>query len=118
MREIKLFAAALGILLTFGLLHADPVIHKFELWGKSSQLDKMNIYIGWTNGFLAARGPRGMEFAKCLDQMSMEQATAMIDKRYNDHPELWLHPLGEQILDAVTAGGGPCEGKNPLDPAP
>jgi hypothetical protein len=114
MKVLRLFTVTLGILLVSGLSRADPVIHKFELWGKSSQLDKMNIYIGWTNGFLASRGPRGMEFAKCLSEMSMDQATAMIDKRYKDHPELWSHLLGEQILDSVTAGG-PCEGKNPLD---
>jgi hypothetical protein len=115
MKKLKLFAVALGVLLMYGLLHADPVIVKFEVWGKGTQLDNMNIYIGWTNGFLQARGPRGMELAKCLNGMSFDQATAMIDKHYKAHPELWAHPLGEEILEAVTANGGPCEGKNPLD---
>jgi hypothetical protein len=43
-----------------------------------------------------------------------EQATAMIDKRKNDHPEKSCRPLTEQMLEALTSGGGPCEGKNPL----
>jgi hypothetical protein len=46
------------------------------------------------------------------------QAIAMIGKRYQDHPELWAHPLGEQILDALTVERGPCQGKSPLVATP
>jgi hypothetical protein len=59
----------------------DPVIHKFEFWGKGTELNKMDMYVGWSNGFLMARGPRGLELAKCLTGMSIDQAVAMIDKR-------------------------------------
>jgi hypothetical protein len=105
-----------SILLACGLSNASPVVHKFELWGSGTELDKISLYWGWTNGFLQARGPRGLELATCLDSITTAQATAMIDKRYKDHPELWSHPFGEQILEALTADGGPCQGKNPLIP--
>jgi hypothetical protein len=106
----------LVILLACGLLNAAPSVHKFELWGKGTELEKLNLYLGWTNGFLMAKGARGLELANCLDGMTYEQDISMIDKRYKDHPELWSHPFGEQILEALTMAGGPCEGKNPLIP--
>jgi hypothetical protein len=114
MKLIRLLAVPLGLLLICSFLSAYPIIHKFEFWGKGTELNKMDIYVGWSNGFLMARGPRGLELADCLTGMSIDQAIAMIDKRYKDHPELWSHPLGEQILGAVTADGGPCDGKDPL----
>ncbi len=117
MKSLKSLIVVLAILIASGLLHGNPVIHKFEFWGKGAKLDKLNLYVGWTNGFFQARGARGLELADCLDGMTTEQAIAMIDKRFNDHPELWSHPLGEQILDALTVDGGPCQGKNPLTPA-
>ena len=118
MKSLKSLMLVLAIMLTSGLLRADPVVHKFELWGKGTNLDRLNLYWGWTNGFLQARGPRGVELDTCLESMTTEQAIAMIDKRYKDHPELWSHPLGEQILDALTVEGGPCQGKNPLASTP
>jgi hypothetical protein len=117
MRILKSLVLAFAMLLTSpGISTADPVVHKFELWSKGSELDKLNLYWGRTNGFLQARGPRGIQLATCLDSMMTTQAIAMIDKRYKDHPELWSHPLGEQILEALTIDGGPCQGKNPLIP--
>lgn len=105
----------LATLLVCTSVNADPVLHKFELWGTmKSPLEKLIFYQGWTNGFLAARGPRGLELATCLDGLSGEQAVAMIDKRYKNHPEQWSRPIGEQVLQALTVEGGPCEGKNPL----
>ena len=120
MKILKSFFLALTILLARGPLHANPVVHKFELWGivGVTESDKLNLYLGWTNGFLLARGPRGAELAHCLESMTSEQAIAMIDKRYKDHPELWSKPFGEQILDALTVDGGPCQGKNPLVSTP
>lgn len=117
MKSLKALMLALAILLPCGISEADPVLHKFELWAKGTSLDKLNVYIGFTNGFLAGRGPRGVELLHCLKGMTPDQAIAMIDKRYKDHPELWSHPLGEQILDALIVDGGPCQGKNPLTPA-
>jgi len=40
----------------------------------------------------------------------------VIDKRYKDHPEKWSHPITQQLLEALTVKGGPCEGENPLPP--
>jgi len=114
----RVLLLVLMILLSRGLLCADSVVHKFELWGKGTDVDRLNLYWGWTNGFLQASGPRGVELAVCLDGMTTTQALAMIDKRFKEHPELWSHPLGEQILNALTAEGGPCQGKNPLTPTP
>lgn len=103
-------------LLACASAQADPLVHKFQLWGamKNSE-EKLIFYQGWTNGFLVARGPSGLELANCLDtNLSVEQAIAMIDKQYKGHPENWSRPITEQILQALTASGGPCEGKNPL----
>ena len=105
---------ALATLLSCVSLHADPVVHKFQLWGTMNPLEKLIFYQGWTNGFLVARGESGVELASCLDEITGEQAIAMIDKRYKDHPERWSHPITQQMLEALTAEGGPCEGKNPL----
>jgi len=101
-------------LLTVAPLCADPVVHKFQLWGTMNPLEKLIFYQGWTNGFLVARGQSGVELATCLDKITGDQAVAMIDKRYKDHPERWSRPITQQMLEALTAEGGPCEGKNPL----
>lgn len=103
------------VLLICTSVNADPVIHKFEFWGKITPLEKLAFYWGWTNGFLPARGPRGLELANCLNEVSPHQAIAMIDKEYKDHPERWANPIGQQVLETLTAEGGPCPGKNPLD---
>src|SRR5580692_9033726 len=116
MKFVQFSMLAVAILLACAVSHADPVVHKFELWGKITNSEKIHLYFGWTNGFFQSRGPRAKELLTCLEKMPTTQAMAMIDKHYNDHPELWSHPIGEQILDAMTAEGegGPCQGKNPL----
>jgi hypothetical protein len=103
----------LVILFVCANLNAEHVLHRFEMWGKSTELDKLNLYYGWTNGFLMGRGTKGLELADCLEEMTAPQAIAMIDKRFKDHPELWSHPLGEQILEAVTMSAAPATGKIP-----
>jgi hypothetical protein len=102
----------LMILLVCAPVNADPVLHKFEYWGKITSLEKLAFYMGWTNGFLPGKGP---QLADCLSGISSDQSIAMIDKRYKDHPEKWSNPVGWEMLQALTAKGGPCEGKNPLD---
>ena len=97
-----------------GFINAQPVLHKFELWKSNTVTEKMSLYWGWTNSFFQARGERALKLVDCLDTMSYEQAIAMIDKHYKDHPEKWSRGLGEQILEALTMSGSPCEGKNPL----
>jgi hypothetical protein len=106
----------LAIVLFCELLDADPVVHTFKLWGTTKPIERMSLYWGWTNGFLQARGERAVGLADCLDRISTDQALAMIDKHYKDHPEKWSRPLGAQMLEALTVAGGPCEGKNPLAP--
>lgn len=114
MKTPKLLILVIAIVLACEVLHADPVIQKFEFWGAGSRTDKIYIYAGWTNGFLLARGSKAEGLLVCLEGMTNPQAVAMIDKHYKDHPELWSHVLGEEILAALTVEGGPCEGKNPL----
>lgn len=99
-------------------VNGDPVIHKFEYWGKMNPVEKIAFYYGWTNGFLPGRGTRSLELADCLENISADQALAMIDKQYKEHPEKWGSPIGLQILETLTASGSPCEGKNPLEAAP
>ncbi len=108
---------ALPILLVCGLSNAGPVVHQFGLWRTAGTgAEKLSLYWGWTNGFLQARGQRTTELVTCLEGMTAEQAIAMVDKYYKDHPEKWSRPFGEQLLEALTVAGGPCEGKNPLAP--
>jgi hypothetical protein len=106
----------LATLLICSSANAEAVVHKFQLWGTMKPLEKLTFYQGWTNGFFAARGQIGLELATCLDKVDSDQAIAMIDKRYKDHPEKWSHPITQQLLEALTVKGGPCEGENPLPP--
>lgn len=93
--------------------YAAHVLLPFTFWGKSNPVDKLDMYIGWTNGFFQGRGQKGVELMNCIeDRITDEQAVAMIDKRYRDHPEFWSRPLGGEILSALTVKGGPCEGKS------
>jgi hypothetical protein len=113
----NLLVFPLLLLLTCANVSADPVVHKFEYWGSLKSGEKVIFYGGWTNGFFAARGAQGeafSAFAICLSDMSYEQATAMIDKYYKDHPEHWNGAIGAAIVEALTVAGAPCEGKNPL----
>jgi hypothetical protein len=100
------------VLLAVSSLNADPVLHKFQLWGMSTKDQKLSLYWGWTNGFLQGRGAGAVDLANCLETMTTDQAMAMVDKHYKDHPERWSRPLGAEILIAVTVDGGPCAGKN------
>jgi hypothetical protein len=105
----------LAILLFGGqLVTAEPILQTFQLWGTSSQADKFNLYLGWTNGFFQGRGERGIDLANCLEGMTYDQTIAMIDKHHKDHPEHWSRAIGIEILEIVTANGSPCEGKSPL----
>jgi hypothetical protein len=107
---------ALMLLLTFGAaVSCDPVVHRFELWGTLSRRDKGNFYFGWLNGFLAARGEPGVRFLDCLETLTYDQAIAMIDKRFKDHPEKWSSLITPEILEALTVPGSACEGKNPFE---
>jgi hypothetical protein len=86
-RGLAVFAM-LVVLLTCTPLQADPVVHKFQLWGTMKDpTQKLIFYLGWTNGFLVAKGLGGLDLAKRLDSdLGIDQALAMIDKQYKDHP--------------------------------
>jgi hypothetical protein len=103
------------LLVACGVLNADPVVHKFEIWGTAGEEQKLYLFTGWSNGFIQAR-PNAGDFATCLKGMSTEQAMAMIDKYYRAHPERWSRFFGGEVLEALTVNAGPCEGKNPLAP--
>jgi len=113
MRKRNWLCVALLVLFCCPAENADSVVHKFQLWGTMKQSEKLIFYQGWTNGFFVERGPRGLELANCLDVLDSEQAIAMIDKQYKEHPENWSRPITEQIIEALTSAG-PCAGKNPL----
>lgn len=116
---------ALAILLAFGTAKAEQVVrrvpaltgvvHKFELWRSAKRtVEKLFLYWGWTNGFLQGGDESVMALGVCLDAISDLQTAAIIDRYFQAHPEKWALPLGDQILEAMTVAGGPCEGKNPL----
>jgi hypothetical protein len=103
----------LVLLLVSVIVNADPVVHKFQIWGvATTKVEKGLLYWGWSNGFLQSRGPGAIELMTCLEGMSGEQTIAMIDKYYTGHPEKCSQAFGEEMLEAVTVQGGPCEGKN------
>lgn len=52
---------------------------------------------------------------KCLfltNEVSSEQAIAMIDKYYHQNPEKWSIGIGDAIIEALSVKGSPCETKN------
>jgi hypothetical protein len=103
------------IMLVAYVLGASPVIHKFIIWKVMNEHEKAVIYGGWTNGFLQGRDASAAPLATCLEAMGREQAIATIDKYFKEHPERWSRLFGEQVLEALTAEGGPCEGKKPIN---
>ena len=102
-----------GLMLVVGYGYSEPVVHKFEAWNLIPQGGKKFLYNGWTNGFFVSRNAGAFAFARCLESISADQAVAMIDKYYKDHPKKWSEVLGGQIIEALTVQGSPCEGKKP-----
>jgi hypothetical protein len=105
-----------------GIALGDRVLQSFGVWpANQTYQEKASLYHGWTNGFLSAakhyanskQQERVKAFAECLEKMSYPQAVAMIDKYYEDHPELRGQPLPEMLLNALTVPGSLCEGKAP-----
>ena len=86
-----------------------PYIHEFSVWGTLPTLsDKTRFLVGVTNGYFLHR-PEAKVFYGCLsDNVGYEQAVAMVDKYYKDHPEKWNAVAGEQVIAALTVEGGPC----------
>jgi hypothetical protein len=122
---MKKFALVILLLSGSAAYATDSILVSFSAWGDLTTADPQHaatdrgwIYIGWTNGFFqsypSGELSRYTELHGCLSKMGLVQALAMIDKYYKDHPEKWDHALGEQMLEALTVAGGPCEGKNPL----
>jgi hypothetical protein len=98
-----------ALLIAAILLQADSIVHPFDLWGKYKDTEKLDLYVGWANGFFDRRGTDAQPFFACLSsKISYRQALAMIDKYFNDHPERWGIPLSHGILEALTASGSPC----------
>jgi hypothetical protein len=92
----------------------DPVFHKFQLWGIMDETLKPWFYWGWSNGFLMHRGNGSSGLINCLSKTGHEQAIAMINKYYKDHPERWDRFVADEILVALTVPGSPCEAENPF----
>jgi hypothetical protein len=112
--RLKLLAVLMAV---SAIVCAEPVplLHKFEMWGKHDDIaTKLNLYVGWTNGFFYARGQDSLPFYDCVSNISYNQAMAMIDKYYKDHPERWSKLFTEEIVNALTVKGSPCEDKIPL----
>jgi hypothetical protein len=89
------------------------VTSKFQAWGdavmREDKVLKLVLLLGFTNG-LALDWTKHRGLLKCLeDEVTLNQAVAMIDKYYEAHPETWNRHLGEQIIKALTMNGSPCE---------
>jgi hypothetical protein len=91
------------------------VEHQFRFWGVKTltEGEKMILYWGWTNGYFQQKGVEVLPFEECLENIPVDQAVAMTDKHYKNHPERWSKFLGKEMLEALTVVGGPCEQFNP-----
>ena len=99
---------------------AIPAVHSFQVWGmqtatqKRAYDGKLAMYIGWSNGYFSGRGAQAYPLRACIEEnISYNQAIAMIDKYYDDHPEKWGDDLSDGIVEALTTAGGRCSGKTP-----
>jgi hypothetical protein len=115
-----MFMIALVILTTPMLAATDPVTNTFRVWGsatatrKSTYGEKLDMYVGWSNGYFSARGAPAYPLRFCIgNNIPYDQAVAMIDKYQDDHPEKWGNGLSDEIVEALTVAGGPCSGKAP-----
>lgn len=95
-----------------------PYLHQFSIWGTlPSPKEKTRFLIGVTNGYFLHR-PGAVTLYKCLsDHVGYEQAVAMVDKYYNDHPEKWNEAAAEEVIDALTVEGGPCPKSSVIEKA-
>ncbi|MHB2008786.1 MAG: hypothetical protein ACYCOX_12140 [Acidobacteriaceae bacterium] len=112
-----MFMIALVILATSMLADADTAVHAFRVWGmetatqKSTYGEKLDMYIGWSDGYFSGRGAQAFPLRSCIeDNVPYSQAVAMIDKYHEDHPEKWSNDLSDEIVQALTVAGGPCNG--------
>lgn len=110
----------LVILATSMLADAASAVHTFRVWGtesatqKSTYGEKLSMYIGWSNGYFLGHGAQAFPLRSCIeDNIPYDQAIAMIDKYYDDHPEKWSNDLSDEIVQALTVKGGPCGDKAP-----
>ena len=117
---MRVFTIALVILTASRIADASPAVHTFLVWGmqnekqKMSYDEKLDMYIGWSNGFFSGRGAPAFPLRQCVeDHIPYFQAIPMIDKYYADHPEKWSTSLSDGIVQALTVAGGPCSGKEP-----
>lgn len=123
MKKLLLCAAFATCLNAFDDQNKTILVHPFTIWKAASKvnLDKADvglyhtgIYVGWTNviGYVAysVQKQKGETIQKhCLENVPIDQAIAMIDKYYDEHPEEWNKPLNEEIWKALTVKGSPCE---------
>lgn len=87
------------------------ILQKFSYWGTlNSDVAKIIFYAGFTNGFFVGASNRGaIQMSHCIEKnIDPNQAVAMIDKYYLDHPERWNVPLAIPLFEALTVKGGPC----------
>jgi hypothetical protein len=117
---MRAFTISLVILATSMLADAAPSVQTFRVWGKesatqkSTDSEKLFMYIGWSNGYFSGHGEQAFPLRLCIeDNIPYGQAVAMIDKYYDDHPEKWSNDLSGEIVQALTVKGGPCGGKAP-----
>lgn len=85
-----------------------PYLQKFEVWGTlRTSMDKTYFLIGVTNGYFIES--HDITLYHCLsDNVSYDQAIAMIDKYYGEHPEKWGDSAAKSVITALTVPGGPC----------
>ncbi len=120
-RRLKRIAVT-GLLFATAMV-ADPILHKLDVWKVGARsAAQLSFYTGWTNGLMfglmgSAKTDRDFaaikSFGACVETMSYDQAAAMIDKYVEENPEKWNRSASDGIFAALTAKGGPCDGKSP-----
>lgn len=118
--------SALSLIL-FGLFHFSAVQDHssggkagFQWFGSWKDIpstnDKEFLYTGFVNGyFMDDNSVKSRNLARCVDDnVTAEQAVAMVDKYSANNPERWNIPLGMGIIEALTVKDGPCPNLNPF----
>jgi hypothetical protein len=103
-------------------LHGTSKIQRFSLWKTFDGTQKLLFLSGFLDGLITGVGlkecsDRSKEpMLDCLlagEDLTLEQAVAMVDKYFKENPQRWDVPIGDAILEALTVKDGPCREAGP-----
>lgn len=98
----------------FAREHRKPTITQFSGWGSLTDgTQKLEFFVEFAKNFFATR-PDATLLRECGQKnLTDEQAVAMIDKLFKEHPEMWSLSFADGMISALTVRDGPCAGSAP-----